>query len=315
MESVAGLALVLAAALILGVRSLLLAVKVVSDGPIYHLYFAVRWWKAGRFFWWPHRSDENAASYFPANGDLWFTWLLASWGGDRLAGLVRHRFWSWRPSLPTAVRASLLGFAPGQPDRDLLVCFVDAALALFLRAQRRHDLHRRVHDRGVLLSAGVPRGSRDGCGVSGGFGGGTGAGHQVCGSRFCSATSRARGRGDRLRAVGRSNQDRSNPALLLLPLCTGGYWYVRNAMLTGNPLYPLEVRLLGRVVAQGLVWAGAMQLSPFYIPLADWRALGDTLFAVLDPRLVPFWLVSLAGAGVIKNPKLKGARAGFSPSR
>ena len=34
-----GLALLLAAALILGMRSLLLAVKVVSDGPIYHLLF------------------------------------------------------------------------------------------------------------------------------------------------------------------------------------------------------------------------------------------------------------------------------------
>ena len=47
-EAVVSLALVAAAALILGMRSLLLAVKVVSDGPIYHLYFAVRWWKAGR---------------------------------------------------------------------------------------------------------------------------------------------------------------------------------------------------------------------------------------------------------------------------
>ena len=34
----------------LGMQSLLLPVKVVSDGPIYHLYFAIRWWKAGRLF-------------------------------------------------------------------------------------------------------------------------------------------------------------------------------------------------------------------------------------------------------------------------
>src|SRR5438132_1025053 len=32
-------------ALVFGVPSLLLPVKVVSDGPIYHLYFACRWWK------------------------------------------------------------------------------------------------------------------------------------------------------------------------------------------------------------------------------------------------------------------------------
>ena len=35
---------------------------------------------------------ENAATYFPANGDLWFTWLLATWGGDRLARVGQAPF-------------------------------------------------------------------------------------------------------------------------------------------------------------------------------------------------------------------------------
>ena len=46
-------------------RSLLLAVKVVSDGPIYHLYFAARWWKAGRLILVAAPFGENAATYFP----------------------------------------------------------------------------------------------------------------------------------------------------------------------------------------------------------------------------------------------------------
>ena len=91
-ESIAGLGLLLSAALILGMRSLLLAVKVVSDGPIYHLYFAARWWKAGRLFLVAAPFGENAATYFPANGDLWFTWLMASWGGDRLAKVGQAPF-------------------------------------------------------------------------------------------------------------------------------------------------------------------------------------------------------------------------------
>jgi hypothetical protein len=45
-----------------------------------------------------------------------------------------------------------------------------------------------------------------------------------------------------------------------------------------------------------------MQTSAYYLPFADWRALGDTLFAVLDPRLMPVWLVALAGGWAIKNP-------------
>ena len=35
---------------------------------------------------------ENAATYFPANGDLWFTWLMATWGGDRLAKVGQAPF-------------------------------------------------------------------------------------------------------------------------------------------------------------------------------------------------------------------------------
>ena len=81
-EATISLALVLTAALRFAIPSLLSAVKVVSDGPIYHLYFAARWWKAGRLILVAAPFGENAATYFPANGDLWFTWLMATWGGD-----------------------------------------------------------------------------------------------------------------------------------------------------------------------------------------------------------------------------------------
>ena len=91
-ESVISIALVLWAIAYLGMQSLLLPVKVVSDGPIYHLYFAVRWWKAGRLFLVASPFGESAATYFPANGDLWFTWLMVSWGGDRLAQVGQAPF-------------------------------------------------------------------------------------------------------------------------------------------------------------------------------------------------------------------------------
>ena len=77
---------------VLGMHSLLLPVKVVSDGPIYHLYFAARWWKAGRLFLVAAPFGESAATYFPANGDVWFTWLMVSWGGDRLAKVGQAPF-------------------------------------------------------------------------------------------------------------------------------------------------------------------------------------------------------------------------------
>ncbi len=87
-------------------------------------------------------------------------------------------------------------------------------------------------------------------------------------------------------------------AVSLLPLLTGGYWYVRNAALTGNPLYPLEVRAFGHTLIRGWYGPDAMRLSPYYMPFGDWRALVDTLMAVLDPRLMPFWVLAVAGAAV-----------------
>jgi hypothetical protein len=72
--------------------SLLYPVKVVSDGPIYHLYFAARWWKAHHLELVATPFGENAATYFPANGDLWFCWLMIVWGGDTLAKVGQGPF-------------------------------------------------------------------------------------------------------------------------------------------------------------------------------------------------------------------------------
>ena len=76
----------------LGVFSLIYPVKVVSDGPIYHLYFAARWWRAGRVFRVASPFGEVGATYFWANGEAWFAWLLTLWGGDTLAKLGQLPF-------------------------------------------------------------------------------------------------------------------------------------------------------------------------------------------------------------------------------
>ncbi len=91
-EAGVALGLTVWTAMTLGTTSLLTPVKVFSDGPIYHLYFAARWWKAGRLFLIASPFGETAATYFPADGDLWFSWLMASWGGDRLAKVGQAPF-------------------------------------------------------------------------------------------------------------------------------------------------------------------------------------------------------------------------------
>jgi hypothetical protein len=75
-----------------------------------------------------------------------------------------------------------------------------------------------------------------------------------------------------------------------------GAWYGRNIWLTGNPLYPLQVRVLGRVWMTGWYGPEVMTQSQYYIPRGDWRAMVDILLPVFDPRQFPVWVAAAAGA-------------------
>jgi hypothetical protein len=97
--------------------------------------------------------------------------------------------------------------------------------------------------------------------------------------------------------------------IALVPLISGGYWFIRNAILTGNPLYPLEVRWSSQTIFRGWYGPNAMRFSQYYIPFDDWRALGDTLFLVLDPRLTPLWMGSVIAAWVVPGARSMKARA------
>ncbi len=307
-ESIAGLALILSAALILGMRSLLLAVKVVSDGPIYHLYFAARWWKAGRLLLVAAPFGENAATYFPANGDLWFTWLMASWGGDRLAKVGQAPF-LLLAAIAAFGCARLLGAS--RPASLVATCWFASSTPLLLYSfEPNVDT---IFVAGYMMATYFFLQGLHGKGNT---------------SEFCLGAMAA-GLSLGTKSVGvvfippllvvpialvlfrrRPVRSKITQTLVVLValLVTGGYWYVCNALLTGNPVYPLEVRFLGRTVFHGWYGREAMRQSPFYLDFASWRALGDILFAVLDPRLVPLWLASLAGAWAIKNPKTRGTR-------
>ena len=82
----------------------------------------------------------------------------------------------------------------------------------------------------------------------------------------------------------------------IAPMATGGYWFVRNVWRTGNPLYPLDVRILGRTLWDGWYGPDAMRTSPYYLPMYELGALADTVLALLDPRMAPVWLAAVAGA-------------------
>ncbi len=307
-ESVAALGVLIAAGVILGMRSLLLAVKVVSDGPIYHLYFAVRWWKAGRLFLVAAPFGENAATYFPANGDLWFTWLMASWGGDRLAKVGQAPF-----LLLAAVAAFGCARALGARRSASLIaaCWFASSTPLLLYSfEPNVDT---MFVAGYMMAAYFFLQAIAGDGGTpalclGAFAAGEALGTKPVGVVFVPPLLALVAALVLVGNKARRTKIARLLSVLLLPFLTGGYWYARNALLTGNPLYPLEVRVLGHTLIRGWYGPDAMQLSPYYMPFGDWRALVDTLMAVLDPRLVPFWVLAVAGAAVWSQRTEDGGR-------
>jgi Dolichyl-phosphate-mannose-protein mannosyltransferase len=307
-EAIVSLALVLSAAVGLGMRSLLLGVKVVSDGPIYHLYFAARWWKAGRLFLVASPFGENAATYFPANGDLWLTWLMATWGGDRLAKVGQA---------PFLVVAALAAYAcarrlgAGRSASVVATCwFASSSPLLLFSFEPNVDT---IFVAGYLMAAYFFLRASTGEGDTasyclGALAAGAALGTKSVGVVFVPPLLCLALVAIMVQRVGARTRLIRTALILGVPVVSGGFWYIRNALLTANPLYPLEVRMLGRTVLPGWYLTDAMRTSPYYLPATEWRALGDIMLGVLDPRLAPFWIASLFAGWMIGNAKSEGAK-------
>jgi 4-amino-4-deoxy-L-arabinose transferase-like glycosyltransferase len=294
-DEVLAIALVLWACLWMGLPSLVRPVKVVSDGPIYHLYFAARWWKAHRLDLIATPFGESAAPYFPAIGDLWFTWLMIGLGGDSLAkvgqapfllmaalasfGMAR-RLGATRPAAVVAtawfVSSTPLLVFTFEPNVDTIFIAGYLSSAYFFL---RHALK---DDGWASL-------------VLGSLAAGCALGTKPPGIVFVPpllllgmASAIWRGVGDREKTVA--------PLVVAgLPLTVAGFWYGRNLMLTGNPLYPLHLTAFGHVYLRGWYGREVMQYSQYYVPMGFWRAFLDILLSVIDPRMAPFWLAAVLG--------------------
>lgn len=307
-EATISLALVLAACLLYAIPSLVAAVKVVSDGPIYHLYFAARWWKAGRLILVAAPFGENAATYFPANGDLWFTWLMASCGGDLLARIGQAPFLLLAGAAAQGC-ARQLGI--GRSAAAIAACwFVTSTPLLLFSAEPNVDT---IFVAGYLMAAyfflryALADGGTPALAM-GALAAGGSLGTKAVAVVFVPPLIALAAIAIAFQPIPSRTRFQRIVVVAILPLVTGGYWYARNAAITGNPLYPLNVTVLGRTLLAGWYGSAAMATSPYYLPLGEWRALGDILLALLDPRLAPVWLAALALAWVPGNPQTPPVR-------
>ena len=298
-ETLLALTFVLWVLVELGMQSLLLPVKVVSDGPIYHLYFAVRWWKAGRLFLVATPFGENAATYFPANGDVWFTWLMVAWGGDRLARIGQAPF-----LLLAAIAVFRIGRMLGASRNSTLLAtcwfLTSTPLLIFSYEANVDTIFVAFYMIAVYFFLfDFQEAAGTAALVLGGLASGIALGTKPVGVVFVPPLLA-------LVLGAKATRSRSTrktlAAFFLILFClllTAGFWFGGNFLLTGNPLYPLHLELCGTSILSGWYGRDAMRFSVYYLPITEWRALIDILLALADPRLAPFWIAALAGAWAI----------------
>ncbi len=285
--------------------SLLMPPRVVSDGPIYHLYYAAKWWKAGRIFLVPTPFGETAAPYFPAGGDLLYAGLMTLFGGDRPARVGQSPFllMGFLATIATARRlraklpSALIASAWAATSLPLIVFGFEANVdAIFVAGYLtavyfglRYALDgAKVTD--LALAA-----------LAAGLGGAT----KPTSVLFVPPLLALGGTIVLWRTIASRTKARDLGVMIVAAILPSGFWYVRNALLTGNPFYPLHVEALGRVWLRGWFPSSAMTKSPYYIDIRDWRAFATIVLVVVDPRLAPAWAASLVGAwrwGRAKTP-------------
>ena len=299
-SAIVGVGLILAAVATLGGLSLLGPVKVVSDGPIYHLYFAARWWLEGRIFGVAAPFGENAATYFPAVGDLGFAWLLVGWDGDRLAKVGQAPFlllaglaaYGLARDLGARPSAAALGSAWFLASTPLLLFTFEPNVDTVFAAG--YVLSAYFFVRYVLSIDGVASLTLGALSAGGAWG------TKPTATVFVPPLLALAGLVIITRRDLSFRRKAEHLAILATsPMVMAGFWFGRNLWLTGNPLYPLDVAAAGRTWLAGWYTSDAMRLSPFYLPIADWGALADTLAAVLDPRLAAVFALAVAGAWAI----------------
>lgn len=279
-----------------GTPSLLRAVKVVSDGPIYHLYFAAKWWRTGRLDWVPTPFGESAAAYFPGGGDLWFSCLMTLWGGDRLAKVGQAPF-----LLMAAGTAYALARRAGATRNGSAIAaslFATIGPLLMFNFEANVDT---MFIAGYLASVYfLARSALGDDGLPACFLGGLAAGCSL-GTKptalafvppilLIGALLALRKQAGKRRWLA--------PGLVLVSaIVPCGSWYGRNFWFFGNPLYPLHIEMFGHVIWPGWYASEAMRRSwSYYLDVRDWRSAVDLLLAVPDPRLLPFWLAAVFGA-------------------
>ena len=286
------------------------------DALTYHLYFPARWVQEGRIFHIPSVFADNTVAFAPQNGPLLFAWILSLSASDALCNVVQMvavlalmlsvfrivRLVSPSVGASAAAWAGFLAATLPPVRRWALSAQVDVLMVAAWMASVTWTLSLWLED----APARARRGTLWAAVLAGGFCAGTKTLGLVLAAPVVAAAliawgvrrSRQSGEGDTDRSAAFERMTLQGIRSLfsvaifagLLFLLAGGWWYLRNLWLYGNPLFPLDVSILG-LHFNGAYASAAMKTSYFHVSFPLWIRFITESFGPLACGLVALgWL-------------------------
>jgi len=257
------------------------------DSLSYHLFFPARWLQEGALSIVPTPFSDEAQAYAPANGELFFLWLMLPFHGDLLARIGQLPF-----ALLAAITLYLLALRVGASSheavyppiffllsRPIVEQIVGANVDLICAAMFLTSIYL-----GILA---VDRDrTRDWIlwGVSVGLYAGTkylALIYLPVLLVFLAVPPRSARRFWAFPAI----------AAFALP------WYARNWIVTGSPIYPASLSIAGLTIARGAFTRAAMLNTVFHSN--DPRLLAPILAHAFGPTLFVVWMPAAVVGGYV----------------
>ena len=260
------------------------------DSLSYHLFFAARWLQGHAISIVPTPFSDEAQAYAPANGELFFAWLMVPFHGDLLARIGQFPF-ALLAAATLYATGRRLGAAPGHAiyapaffllSRPILEQTLGANVDLICAALFLTSLY--------LGIVAVERGGRGDWalwGISVGLYAGTKYLALVYLPVLALGVLVKGFRREMVWAV-------PGVAMFAMP------WYLRNWIIAGSPIYPASFAIGGVRLARGAFDRAAMLNSVFHT--SDPRLLFAMAAHGLGPTLFLVWLpiAIIGGLGLLR---------------
>jgi hypothetical protein len=255
------------------------------DSLSYHLVFPARWLLDHRLSIVPTPFSDEAQAYAPANGELFFLWLMLPFHGDVLARIGQLPFYLLGGVVLYAL-ARQAGAAPAHAIYPPLFYFftrpiVEQALGADVDLVCWSVFLASLYFGTIAADRDEPR-DWFMWGVSFGL---------YCGTKYVALVYAPVLVAFALRRGLRRRMAWSLPGILLF----AAPWYVRNWIVGGSPIYPSSLTVAGLTLAQGAYSRHAMLQSVFHT--TNVRLFPVVFAQAMGTNLVLLWIaVALAGA-------------------